>query len=461
MSVGSSQERSLLFRSRRRLRVIALSWYEILIGSPKEASLRPEDVDVLSAADFRADRYAALVRFVISLFLLLFFSVVVVSVGRINLWLAGVGIANVILAGCGVYVTRRKIFKRWFPWLICAADAVFLFGVGWFGPWLDILPAGFAFALISQWAVFLVLSIEALRTQSNTILFQTVLICGLLSILTWWPSHANPPPAFGGFEQLFSGSSNLTRLTIILLSGLVLAAGARRSRAAMKHAIVAVRERAALQRFHPKEINNEIESEDVQNLLKGRRHKACILFADMRGFTSLSEDVEPDRVVRLLASFRARSERVIHDHGGIIDKFIGDGFLAVFGLTGPTEQDATNSVNAALALLSEMDRWSRKRVSEKRRPISIGIGLHTGEVFVGVIGSERMEFTVIGDAVNVAQRLEAMTKEAGFSLIASEAVLLDAGIDPQSLKGCKLLQNLKLRGRSVNMNAYGGFPLAA
>lgn len=435
----------------------------MLFDQQKDADLlRPSDIDVLIAADFRADRYAALVRLAISLFLMLFLSVIVLVVGRINYWLGGVGVANIILASFGVYVTRRKIFRRWFPWLICAADAIFIFGVGWFGPWLDVLPSGFAFALISQWAVFLVLSIEALRARSKTILFQTTLICSLLSVLAWfrWPTSESDIE-LGSMGQLFSNSSNLTRLAIIFLSGLVLAAGAKRSRSAIKRAIIASRERAALQRFHPKEISTEIASDDFQKLLTGRRHKVSLLFADLRGFTSLSEDATPERVVKLLTSFRARSEKVIRAHGGVIDKFIGDGFLAVFGLAGPKEHDALNAVNAGRALMMEMDRWSSKRISEGRKPVSLGVGLHAGDVFVGVVGVERMEFTVIGDAVNVAQRLEEMTREIEFSLIASETVLSDARFDADTFAGWKRLPDLKLRGRSVNLNAYGGFPLAA
>ncbi len=449
-------------RARRRARLIISSWYtNIFRASGEDSFLRASDAEVLVAADFRAEQYAAHVRFAISVFLFLFFAAIVLSVGRINFWLAGVASANVLLACCSVYVTRRKIFRRWFPWLIGAGDAVFLFGVGWFGPWLEILPAGFAFALISQWAVFLVLSIESLRAQAKTILFQTVLICGLLSILTWAPIDGSYAPSLGGFEQLFSSSSNLTRLAIIFLSGLVLAAGAQRSRSALKLAIIATRERSALQRFHPREISHEITSDDLEELMTGRRHKVSILFADMRGFTSLSEDVAPERVVKLLTSFRRRSEKVVREHGGVIDKFIGDGFLAVFGLMAPRQEDAQNSVTASVALLQEIERWSNKRTSEGRKAVSVGIGLHTGDVFVGVVGTERMEFTVIGDAVNVAQRLEAMTRDVGCSLIASEAVLSDAHFDPRKSDEWKPFPNLKLRGRLENLRAYGAYMVPA
>ena len=415
------------------------------------------DADVLMVADFHAERYAAFVRLAVSLCLIGFLSAIVsFAVGRINNWLVAVCIINLLLAVLGIYVSRRGMFRSWFPWMTGAGDAFFVFGVAWFGPWLHILPSGSAFALVSQWAVFLILAIEAIRAQAKTILFQTVLICGLLSALVWLPiAEWNPP--FHGFEQLFSDSANLTRIAIIMLSGLVLALGARRSRNGLKGAIVAARERSALQRFHPAEIKNQIIAGDIEALRHGSRHRVCILFADLRSFTSLSEYLPPEQVVKLLNSFRSRSEKVIKRHGGVIDKFIGDGFLAVFGLMEPRPHDAKNAVAAAHSMLQEIQRWSEKRSREGRTPLAVGVGLHSGDAFVGILGTARMEFTVIGDAVNVAQRLEAMTGEAGCSIMASKTILTGANVDYGDDGTWKSFPNLSLRGRVGSLAAYGHF----
>ncbi len=114
-------------------------------------------------------------------------------------------------------------------------------------------------------------------------------------------------------------------------------------------------------------------------------------------------------------------------HGGMIDKFIGDGALVVFGVPDPSAQDAARAFAFADDLLRRIERWNEKRRFEP--PLRIGIGIHTGEVYCGLVGDEeRIEFTVLGDAVNVASRLEQATKRYGVPVLASQEAVVAAGL---------------------------------
>src|SRR6202049_4613783 len=136
--------------------------------------------------------------------------------------------------------------------------------------------------------------------------------------------------------------------------------------------------------------------------------------------------LDPEAIVEFLASFRNRAMRAIEAHGGIVDKFVGDDVMGVFGVPIATSEDAANALAAGRALQAEIAAGNEKRRYAGRRPVSIGIGIHYGRVFAGVIeGGKRLEFTVIGDAVNTAHRIEELTKATGWPLLVS-AELLEA-----------------------------------
>ncbi len=146
-----------------------------------------------------------------------------------------------------------------------------------------------------------------------------------------------------------------------------------------------------------------------------------VLFTDIRGFTSISEKMGAQELVGLLNEFFAEMVTVVMEEDGVVDKYIGDAIMAVFGAPVPRTDDALHAVRAAVrmrhALLSLNQRLTRRGLS----PLEIGIGIHTGEVVAGNIGSEaRMEYTVIGDAVNLASRLQSSSKDLGVFILISE-----------------------------------------
>jgi class 3 adenylate cyclase len=154
--------------------------------------------------------------------------------------------------------------------------------------------------------------------------------------------------------------------------------------------------------------------------LGGANQTVTVLFADIRGFTALSERENPERVVRLLNRYFSAMSEIIFAHGGTLDKYIGDGLMAIFGAPNATPDDALNAVKAAVAMQRRLMMLNGELVAEQLSPVSVGIGLHTGVATIGYIGSDkRSEYTAIGDTVNLAARLE--SNALGGQILVSEA----------------------------------------
>lgn len=182
--------------------------------------------------------------------------------------------------------------------------------------------------------------------------------------------------------------------------------------------------------------------------LGGQRRHLTVLFADIQGFTSLAERLDPAQVVEILNLFFTRMVDLVFEYQGTLDKFLGDGLMAFFGAPLPVPQAATQAVNCALA----MQRCLRELQSQGTTPIrGLRIGINTGEAVVGNIGShKRMDFTVIGDTVNVAARLLEVAREQEAAIILGEATHREVeGRFP--LRPGPLV---KLRGRQETTRSY-------
>jgi adenylate cyclase len=185
--------------------------------------------------------------------------------------------------------------------------------------------------------------------------------------------------------------------------------------------------------------------------LGGKTLEVSVLFCDLRGFTSFSEKRGAHEIVGLLNEYFSEMVDCVMAEGGVVDKYIGDCLMAVFGAPVSRPDDAIRSVRAALAMRTSLARLNERFAARGVPPLRFGIGIHTGEVVAGNIGSaRRMEYTVIGDAVNLASRLESQTKEQGTDLLISEATWHRAGADLEGTPAGEVV----VKGRQQPVRIY-------
>jgi class 3 adenylate cyclase len=207
-----------------------------------------------------------------------------------------------------------------------------------------------------------------------------------------------------------------------------------------------------LQRYFSPSIAKEIVQTE-SDLLRpgGRLQEVVILFSDIRDFTSISESITPDNVMALLSHYHQTLVDIIFRYGGTLDKFIGDALMATFGTPESHEDDIERAVQAAVEMRDASSRIQAELQGITDHPFKYGIGLHTGKVIVGNIGTkDRLEFTVIGDPVNVASRIESACKELDESLLISEAV-------HERIKDrfkTRLIGDVELKGKTDKVRLY-------
>lgn len=243
---------------------------------------------------------------------------------------------------------------------------------------------------------------------------------------------------------------------LCILAGLVVAVW--RSRELVRAAVTAEKARANLARhFSPKVL--DAVSSRAQPFGAIRRASAAVLFADIRGFTTRCETMPPEEAIAFLRDFHARMEDIIFRHGGTLDKILGDGLLAVFGIPDRGHGDAGDALACAQEMIRSVATWNDERAANGQFPVQIGVGLHHGPVVTGDLGSERlMTFTVVGDTVNVASRLQSLSKDMGTRLVASEALVNavrdEMRHDAQLVGALALVGARQLRGRERETVVY-------
>ena len=209
---------------------------------------------------------------------------------------------------------------------------------------------------------------------------------------------------------------------------------------------------AAYSRFVPREFLHLLGIDDIRKVELGQQveRKMTILFCDIRNFTALSETMSPQENFNFLNSYLVQMEPVIAAHGGFIDKYIGDAIMALF----PGSPD--EALRCGQSMLRQLDQYNDGRQRAGYRPIRIGIGINTGIVILGTIGgAARMDGTVIGDAVNLAARLERLTKEYRVSILISDHTLYS--LDHPGEWAIRFLDRTQVRGKQGSHSVYEVF----
>jgi adenylate cyclase len=207
--------------------------------------------------------------------------------------------------------------------------------------------------------------------------------------------------------------------------------------------------RTTMGKYMTSEVLEHVMAGEVE--LGGKSLDVTILFCDLRDFTTLSEKRSAHEIVGLLNEYFTVMVDVVMSEGGVVDKYIGDNIMAVFGAPVSRPDDALRAVRAAVKMREALVALNAGFAARGLPPLRFGIGLHTGEVVAGNIGSaRRMEYTVIGDAVNLASRLESKTKELGTDILISDATYQQAKVGIEA----EASGEIKVKGREQAVAIY-------
>ena len=284
----------------------------------------------------------------------------------------------------------------------------------------------------------------------------------ILSVITIWASfHFKPMKAFGMviaivgthiFASVYLFSFHQLWMPMVpTFLGVMLSYGGITLDNYIREQKERIRLRATFSKYVSRDVVDEL-LEDREGLgLGGKKRHITVLFSDIRGFTSISEQIGPEQVVSLLSDYFGQVTHIVFKHGGTVDKFIGDAVFAIFGAPKSHEDDALRAVKTGLEMIELVESLGPKWTQIIGRPLKVGVGINSGEAVVGSIGSEiRSEFTAIGDTVNLGSRLEGLTKELGVPMLISEftaAELKDA-------IPLRPLRQVKVTGREAPLLVY-------
>jgi class 3 adenylate cyclase len=298
-----------------------------------------------------------------------------------------------------------------------------------------VLPVGLALNILS-----------GVRMSVKPVVVSGV-CCALLVVL----ARALDVEVHGAPIYLFT---NVLLLSLVLATSLGAAFMVRKTRALIGEASTlqaeAGRVKDVLARYVSRPVADAVLADQVPQGA-GRRQRVTVMFSDIRGFTTLSEKLPPEDVVTFLNAYFSRMVGAVFAFDGMLDKYIGDGLMAVFGAPIVHQDHALRAVRAAFRMRDELATLTEELKARGQAPVAIGIGLHTGECVVGNIGTEqRMDYTAIGDTVNTSSRIEGLTKEHGVDILVSAETYEEV----RAFVLARRIPDARIRGRAAAVDLY-------
>ncbi len=413
-------------------------------------SARTDSQSLLRQAEADAEKLSAVVRLVIFATLALAVYAAAAAGGQ-----AGPAVMLVVLYGVaaliGLVLAWRRIFHPAIPYVFVTFDVVLVAAQVLMLTRMMGMQSGSAFAVPAAALIFVILIHASMRFRPGLVVYAAVLFTALIEVASRLLPAASAHQ-MGGMMPMPSGGMaallnfELLPVLLIALAAFTLFVIGRRTRRLLEDSLRHAARTARLSRFFSPNLAARLADDETEGALTGRRQQVAVIFIDIRGFTALGEAMAPDELGSFLSEYRRRLTEPVFRHGGTVDKFVGDAIMAVFGSPIQREDDAARAVNCALDMLAAAARWSAERQESGQSAVAVGIGAHYGEVFAGAVGDEQLlEYTVIGDTVNIAERLERLSRDLDSDLVLSRRLLEAAGptgtaiawreLPPQELKG--------------------------
>ena len=396
---------------------------------------RNEDL-VLAESALLGERRVAWTRLVAILLFGTTHEIVPHLIGRPHVfdgWRAGLGIAYAALGiGSLIALYRLKPNPRSafvIPFVVTVIDFAFLTAQAMNGYRVE----GLVYPEMGAISMAIVVCFSVARFSWLHVLASTVLACAsylFIGLTTRQFDSISTPFVMGGFVALG------------VLIGL--------TNASVRRTFSGLRSRDNLTRFLPRQIVDRLLA-GGESALRPVQCEVTVLFSDIRDFTSLSEAMPPRDVLEFLDDYFGHMAQVVKGHDGLVNKFLGDGMLAFWGVPDRNPEHAQLAIKAALDMRAKLDEINQSRVNRGETPVRIGIGIHTGTVAAGMLGgADQHEYTIIGDAVNVASRVEGLTKSLGRDILVSETTWARTG---GGFRGERVAEE-KVKGRAGSVVVY-------
>lgn len=396
--------------------------------------------EALAASDIVSERIAAFIRVVILAVLAaavfaaraqdadhkpLEFAVVVYGIGT---------------AG-GLLAVWRRYYHPLLPYLLVGFDVLTLTAaIVLIGTELGVGPLD-AFTLPISGLLVVIFLHASLRYSPKLILFGAVLLA-LAVLVSSFIMELQPRTVHAGADEHLL-HFRLFPVAIFVLTAGILVMTTQRTRRLIAEVFKTSSQAATFSRYFSPQVARELTDRSGAAEF-GNRIRAAILFADLQGFTAMAEAMDPRELAQFVSEFRRRISRPVLANQGIIDKYIGDAVMAIFGAPRPGPDDARRALLCAIAMVEEIEAWSTERQQAGKSAVRIAIGGHYGDVFAGVLSDgSYLEYTAIGDTVNIASRLARLPRALSTPLVLSTDLVAASGLrddrlaalPPQSLPG--------------------------